>query len=150
MIMALGEEPVKGMAELMENGLDLIDCQVIFKICHIHDDWTYFFAICIEILLADIAHPRSPALAGARHIVSGKDSEQRTVRSCHLVCRHLWVIYRNSVNLLYVHAIQGICGEEHAFDDIVKLEIRLGGCLFKVIFGLAHFLRILPPVPRLY
>ena len=75
-IVAFREEPVKGMAELMECCLDLIDrehCRSGIgrsrKIADIDYDWSHVVALSVHILLAEVCHPSPASLSGTREVV---------------------------------------------------------------------------------
>ena len=74
--MTLGKKAVEGVAKLVEDGLNLVDRQVLGKVAYVDDNWTYLIALGVEVLFADVVHPCSAALRAAGMIVGSKDSDQ--------------------------------------------------------------------------
>ena len=149
--MALSEQAVQSVSELVENGLHLVDGEVLLQVADIDDDGTNHVALSIDILLADVVHPGSAAFARARQVVGGEDAQQIAVGIRHLVGRDdFGVIRRHVLQFLHIHAIKRIGSDEDAFHHVLELEVGLGELFVEVVFLLTHLLGIVPPVPLLY
>ena len=155
-IMALGQEAVKGMAELVKSGLHLVHGQesrtVLVRrgeIADIDYDRTYFLAVGIVVLVAEIVHPCAAALGRAREIVAEEDTEQGAVGIGELPGLSCVVVELHPLQTLEVHPVQGMSRLEDTLLHVLHLEVRLGQVLVKVVLGLAYLLGIIPPVPWL-
>ena len=149
-VVALGQQAVQGVAELVEGRLHLVDGKVVVgEIADVHDDRADVVALSVHVLLADVVHPRAAALAWTRLVVGREDTHQRAVLGRHLVGAHLRVVHRHAFQALEVHAVEDMRVGEDAVHDAVNLEIGLGLRLIQVVLGLADLLGIVPPVPRL-
>ncbi len=131
-IVALGEKSVKGMAELMEHSLDLIDGEQGRKclrrsrhVPDIDDDRTDIIALCINILLPEIRHPSAASLRSAGEVVSREYSKKASVRVRDLERLDRRVVKRNVLQRLDIDAVELVGGEEDSVADIFHPEIRL-------------------------
>ena len=85
-VIALAEQSVKSVAELMERCRDLVhgkESRSVFirgrKISHIHYDRSYVIAFSITVLVTEIAHPCTAPLAVTREIVTYEYADEVTV-----------------------------------------------------------------------
>ena len=135
------------MAELVECGLNLVygeQCNAVLvrrsEVCNIADDGTHLVAVSIEVLVAEIVHPRAASLAGTGEIVAGEYSKQVSVLIGHFVDNYLRIVFRNVWKFFYIYSVEGLCGQEDTLAHVVDLEVRLGHLLVQGVFLLADFL----------
>ena len=149
--MALGQEPVQGMAELMEGRLDIVHAQKgrfrlgrSREIADVDDNRTDTF-----FLVPEIVHPCAAALGLPHEIIDVEDAEEASVPVGELVRLHDRIVHLNLRGRLDMDAIDLFSRGENALEDTVHLEIRLGQTLVQGIFPGTDFLGIVGPVPRL-
>ena len=140
---------MKGVAELVECGLDIVDAEIFGEVADVHDNRAHLVSVFVNILVANIVHPGSTPLAVARERVGGEDADQRTVRIGNLVSLYARVVNRHVLKRLSLDTVEPVGCEEDALHHIVNVEVRLGEFLVEIILGLAHALGVVPPVPRL-
>ena len=156
LITALGEEAVKGVAELVEGRAHIVDGQhrrllggCRREVAAVHDDGTDVLAGSVHALLAEIVHPGASSLGLAGEVVAVEYAEQGTVCISQLICLDYRIIYLNLRSFLDLDAIDLRGREEDALADAVGGEVGLGEVLVKVIFAGAHLLGVVEPVPGL-
>ena len=148
--MALGEQAVQGMSELVEGGGDVVYAHVFIEIAHIHDNWTHFPALRIDVLVADIVHPRAASLAAAREEVGGEYSHKGAVVVGELPGGDaVRVVGRNVFQLLDIYAVEHLGCGEYTFEHVFGLEVFADLLFIEVVLGAAHLLCVVPPVPLL-
>ncbi len=152
--MALREEAVQGVAELVEGGLDLVDGKHRRKflrrgdeVADVHDDGTDVHAV-FHILVPEVVHPGAAALGVAGVPVLIEDAQQGAVGIREFVGLHDGVIDLHLGSGFHVHAIDLLGGVENALGDTVGLEIGLGDGLVQVVLEGTDLLGIVEPVPR--
>ena len=141
---------MQGVSELVEHGEHLVDAQVFGKVRDIDYDRAHVVALCIHILVAHIVHPGTSPLAVAGEVVGREYAYQGTVVSGYLIGGDLGIVGGDALQLLGIHAVEGLGRTEHTVHHIVYPEVGPGLRLVEVVLRLAHLLGIVPPVPLLY
>ena len=148
--MALAQQSVQGVSELVEGGLDLVDAHILGEVAYVHDDGADLNSVRVIVLFAYIVHPRAASLALAGEVVCGEDTDQRTVVVGKLIGGNaVGVVAGHSLEHLGVHSVENLGSREDSFDYVLCLEVRAGLSLVEVILCLADLLGIVPPVPLL-
>ena len=131
-IVALCEKSVKGMAELVEHSLDLINGEEGRErvgrsrhVADVDDDRANVIALGVNILLTEVRHPRAASLRRAREIVGREYSKKTSVRVNDLEGLDGRVVERNVLQRLDGDAVKLVGGEEYAVADILHPEIWL-------------------------
>ena len=96
---------------------------------------------------AELSAPSTAALRFTRIVVEIEDAEEIAVGFLYFVGLHAWIIDGQIGVLRESDAIQLIGSHKHAVAHIVNGQIGLDVVLIEVVFGLAEFLSIVPPIP---
>ena len=154
LVMALAQQAMQGMSELVEHGGGLIECQKrrltgcrLGKVADIDDNRPYILPVAVHILIAEIAHPCPATLFRTRIIVGKKYADKRAVKIRDLESLHIGIIGRDAVKLLEIQPIKPVGRLEYTFPYILHPEIRLYETLIELVVPVTHPLGIISPVP---
>ena len=154
-IMALAQQSVQGVAELVEQRLALVEIEErgfvtsgFGKIAHHLDNGDYILTLAVHLLATELGHPGTAALAGAGEEIHIENAD-------NLIAVHNLI----GVSLLVVGGQVGILAEgdtiqlvgcgKGTLSNVVEREIGAHNIVVQVIFLLAEFLAVVTPVPRL-
>ena len=153
-VIAVGEDAMEGMTELMEERRHLIPSEQrrfafgCFRIvAHVEDDWHLVVA---ATLLSKAIHPRTAALRWATIIVGIEECLLLAVLVEHLEHLHVGMISRDVGALLETESVSAVGCIEHAVDeDTVDVEVRLHLVVTDIEQLVLHLCRIVETVVRL-
>ena len=131
LIAALGEDAVEGVAELVEEGGELVVGEqgrgVAGRLAKV-GDYAYVRAVlhaAAYALAAELRHPRAGPLARPREEVGIKEGEVAAVSVFHVVHLDILVVNRQVAALLEADAVKLACKAEHRIDAGVEREVWL-------------------------
>ena len=151
-IVAVGEDAVERVAELVEQRFHLVHIQHgrlvdgrLAEVEHQRHDRNLVFTVTSVILLSEVGHPRARALALTReevHIDDGND----LAPIIHFKSLHIRMIYRQIAILLEGDPIEVVADIEKTLHGSVQGKIRTDGLIVEVVFLFSHLLTIIAPV----
>ena len=150
-VLAVGEHPVEGVAELVEErghlvpgqqrGLSLRGLGVVAHIKYNRQ------LIALATLLGEAVHPGTASLRGTAEVVGIEEGERLAVLVDHLERLHIGVIGRDVLALLERQAINTVSGIEHAVEQhAVHVEVGLHLVVGDVEQFLLHLGRVIEAV----
>ena len=153
---SLCQQAVKCVSELVEERLHIVhreERRIAFRrfveVAYIDNHRTMVHALGVDILALYIVHPSPRTFACAGEIVGIENTYQIILGIRYFEHLYFRVINGHISQRLKIKPIQVVCQLKHAFAHIAQLEIGFELLLIKVIFCLAEFLGIVPPIPRL-
>ena len=100
------------------------------------------------VLRPEARHPGARALRGAGKIIADEYADVGSVFAEDLPGPHFRMVARQIVSLFELQTKEAGSAIEGRPDHVVELEIGLQLRLIEIVLCLAHFLRVVAPVPR--